>query len=222
MQRASGRTPFERAVATAMGSWLGAGGARYRRGGAEGPVDTVYLGVFRRDALAAAGGFDETLERNQDYELNWRLRAAGEAVWFDPGLAAGYRPRGSVAALARQYFDYGRWKRVVLRRHPASMRARQLAAPALVLALAAALGLAAWSGFAGEPRVAAAALAVPAGYAAALALGAARAARRDRIGAVRVAVALATMHLAWGAGFLGAARTVGGRRTTGRGPARGG
>ena len=211
MQRASGRTPFERAVAAAMGSWLGAGGARYRLGGAEGPVDTVYLGVFRRDAVATAGGFDETLERNQDYELNWRLRAGGETVWFDPGLAVSYRPRGSVAALARQYFDYGRWKRAVLRRHRASLRLRQVAAPALVLALAGALGLAAVSGWAGDAGLAVAALAAPAGYAAALALGAAHAARREGSGRVRVAVALATMHLAWGAGFLCGARSAGAR-----------
>ena len=212
MQRASGRTPFERAVAAAMGSWLGAGGSRYRVGGAAGPVDTVYLGVFRRDAVAAAGGFDEALERNQDYELNWRLRAAGETVWFDPELAVAYRPRGSVAALARQYFDYGRWKRAVLGRHPASARARQLAAPVLVLALAGALGAAAISGWAGEAGVAAAALAVPAGYAAVLALGAARAARREKSGPARVTLALATMHLAWGAGFLCGTRSGGGAK----------
>ena len=210
MQRASGHTPFERAVATGMGSWLGAGGARYRLGGAEGPVDTVYLGVFRRDAVAVAGGFDETLERNQDYELNWRLRAAGETVWFDPGLVAAYRPRGTVAALARQYFDYGRWKRAVLRRHPASVRRRQLAAPTLVLGLAGSLALAAVAGWAGAPGVAAAALAVPVGYAAALALGAARAARRDGSAPAGVVIALMTMHLAWGTGFLCGPRRGGG------------
>ena len=211
MLRACGRTPFERAVASAMGCWLGSGGARYRRGGAEGPVDTVFLGVFRREAVAAAGGFDEGLERNQDYELNWRLRAAGETVWFDPGLAVGYRPRGSVAALARQYFDFGRWKRVVLRRHPASVCPRQLAAPVLVLALGGALGLAAVSGWVGEADRAVGALALPAVYAMALALGSAHAAWRDRGGAGRVAVALGTMHLAWGAGFLWGGRPRGGR-----------
>ena len=96
---------------------LGSGGARYRSGGAAGPVDTVFLGVFRRAALTAAGGFDETLARNQDYELNWRLRRRGLTVWFEPGLAAAYTPRGSLRALARQYFDYGRFKRAMLRRH---------------------------------------------------------------------------------------------------------
>ena len=126
-----GCTPFERAVALATSTPLAAGAARYRIGGAEGPVDTVFPGVFRYEALQAVGGFDETLLRNEDYELNWRLRERGETVWFDPRLILEYRPRGSLRALARQYFEYGRWKRVMLARHPRSWRLRQLAAPAL-------------------------------------------------------------------------------------------
>ena len=116
-----GCTPFERAVALATSTPLAAGDARYRIGGAEGPVDTVFPGVFRYEALQAVGGFDETLLRNEDYELNWRLREGGETVWFDPRLILEYRPRGSLRALARQYFEYGRWKRVMLARHPRSM-----------------------------------------------------------------------------------------------------
>jgi succinoglycan biosynthesis protein ExoA len=88
-------TPFEEAVAAATTSWLGTGGASYRVGGEEGPVDTVYLGVFDRAAIEAVGLFDERLIRNQDYELNIRLRKAGGTVWFDPELSVGYRPRGS-------------------------------------------------------------------------------------------------------------------------------
>ncbi|KAA3637782.1 MAG: glycosyltransferase, partial [Armatimonadetes bacterium] len=105
-QMARGVTIFERAVAMAMRSPIGAGDARYRIGGRSGPVDTVYLGVFRRSALEAIGGFDETLERNQDYELNWRLRQAGGVVWFDSELAVEYRPRGNLATLWKQYFQY--------------------------------------------------------------------------------------------------------------------
>ena len=48
-------TPFEEAVAAATTSWLGTGGASYRVGGNEGPVDTVYLGVFDRAAIEASG-----------------------------------------------------------------------------------------------------------------------------------------------------------------------
>jgi GT2 family glycosyltransferase len=101
-----------------------------------GPVDTVYLGVFRRQALEAVGGYDPAFVRNQDAELNLRLRRAGYQVWFDPQLAVRYRPRGSVASLARQYREYGAYRRLTARRHPRSLAPRQLAAPAVVLGLA--------------------------------------------------------------------------------------
>ena len=125
-------TPFEEAVAAATTSWLGTGGASYRVGGREGSVDTVFLGVFDRDAIEAVGLFDERLTRNQDYELNIRLRKAGGTVWFDPELSVGYRPRGSWKALAKQYFEYGQWKAVVMRMHPESARLRQLVPPVAV------------------------------------------------------------------------------------------
>jgi succinoglycan biosynthesis protein ExoA len=76
VQDAKGETPFEEAVAAAMTSWLGTGGSRFHVGGAEGSVDTVYLGVFDRAAGDTVGWFDERLVRNQDYELNIRLRKA--------------------------------------------------------------------------------------------------------------------------------------------------
>ncbi len=190
IQQAVGETDFERAVAAAMTSRFGVGDAKFHYGGAAGPVDTVYLGVFRRAALERVGGFDETLERNQDYELNWRLRDTGGTVWFSPDLRVRYRPRGSVGSLARQYFEYGRWKREVLRRHPRSLRWRQLVPPAALLANAAGLLLC----VAGRRRW----LVVPAVYAAATTVAAAP----GGPGAARRAAAFATMHHAWGAGFL--------------------
>ena len=223
-QNPVGATFFGRAVALATTARLGAGDARYRLGGAEGPVDTVYLGVFRRDALEAAGGWDETLERNEDYELNWRLRARGGTVWFDPALAVDYRPRGSVAALGRQYYDYGRWKRVVLARHPRSLRLRQLAPPLLLAALAGSAVLAGagaivaagafgpapapWAGTAMLGLAAAA----PLGYAALL-LGASAAIglARRRPEAVLAPLAAAVIHLAWAAGFFAGAPAGTGR-----------
>lgn len=145
MQVPKPETAFERHVATVTTSWLGTGGARYRVGGVEGPVDTVYLGVFDRAAGAAVGWFDESLVRNQDYELNIRLREAGGVVWFDPELRVAYRPRNSWRSLARQYYHYGYWKAQVLRRYPRSVRMRQVvpvaALGAEVAALAAVVGL---------------------------------------------------------------------------------
>ena len=201
-----GTTAFERAVGLAMTTPLGAGDARYRLGGAEGPVDTVFLGVFRRAALEAVGGFDVTLDRNQDYELNWRLRERGETVWFDPRLKVEYHPRENFPALARQYFDYGRWKRVVLRRHPASLRWRQLAAPLLVSALAG-CGVLAVAALLAQPAVERTMLGIaafmPVAYLLVLAGGSTLAGvSRRSLAAVLMPLVLATMHLAWGVGFF--------------------
>ena len=199
-----GTTAFERAVGLAMTTPLGAGDARYRLGGAEGPVDTVFLGVFRRDALEKVGGFDAALKRNEDYELNWRLRQGGETVWFDPALKVEYRPRGSLAGLARQYFDYGRWKRVMLRCHPASLRGRQLAAPLLVAGLACS-GMLAVAALLVQPAALLFSLAAitPVAYLLVLAGGMAWVgARRHSLAAILMPLVLATMHLSWGAGFF--------------------
>lgn len=185
---------FARAVADAMRSPFGSGGATYRHVVEPGPADTVYLGAFRREALEQVGGFDETLRRNQDYELNWRLRQAGWIVWCDPGLGVAYRPRESPLALARQYASYGRWKRVMLLRHPRSLKLRQLAAPALVAALTASAAGAAATGSAWP-------LLVPAGYLTAVLITGGIAARSLRR-APPTAAALGIMHVSWGAGFL--------------------
>ncbi len=190
VQWANGSTPFERAVAAAMTSRAGTGGARFHVGGAEGAVDTVYLGVFRRQAVLDVGRFDERLTRNQDYELNIRLREAGGSIWFDPELRVAYTPRGSVRRLARQYFEYGQWKRAVLRLHPDSLKLRQVAPVVITVAVAAGtLGaiVTPWT------------LVLPLGYLGTVALAAVL---EDASNAPRIATALATMHLSWGAGFL--------------------
>jgi succinoglycan biosynthesis protein ExoA len=204
---------FRAAVAAAMNSPLGHGGAAYRGTGEAGgqhastltvrPVDTVYLGAYRREALQRAGGFDERFVTNQDAELNERLRRAGGTVLLDPALAVGYLPRASVAALARQFHSYGKGRRATARRHPGSLRARQLAAPILVAGLAAAAVVALVGIVLGAPPSALAPLGLAVGgYGSLLITGtllAGPAARRRRL---PVALALATMHLAWGAGFL--------------------
>ena len=130
---AIGKSVFERAVARAMRSPLGVGASRFHTGGSAGAVDTVYLGAFRKEALLAVGGFDERFIRAQDWELNFRLRSVGGLIYFDPRLVVTYRPRSTVSALARQYFDYGRWRRVVSRRHEGTINYRYLAPPFTVL-----------------------------------------------------------------------------------------
>ncbi|HSM44216.1 MAG TPA: glycosyltransferase family 2 protein, partial [Acidimicrobiia bacterium] len=190
MQVPVGETKREKAIAAAMSSPFGAGDARYRIGGEEGSVETVYLGVFRRDALERVGGFDESFIRNQDYELNHRLIESGETVWFDPELQVRYRPRGSLGSLARQYFEYGRAKRAFVRRHRGSLRWRQLAAPIVTVILLGALLVSIW-----VP----AALLLLLAYATALIVVGFTIRGRN---AIQIFAALATMHLSWGWGFL--------------------
>lgn len=129
LMAAEGRGLFERAVAAAMRSSLGVGPAKFHTGGSAGEVDTVYLGSFKRDALMAIGGFDEKFTRAQDWELNYRLRANGGKIYFDPRLAVTYRPRRSLKALAKQYFEYGRWRRAVSRTHSDTLNLRYLTPP---------------------------------------------------------------------------------------------
>jgi succinoglycan biosynthesis protein ExoA len=191
---AEGVTTFERAVAAAMTSRLGVGSAAFHTGGSAGPADTVYLGVFRREWLRRMGGYDPRFARAQDWELNHRIREAGGLVWFSPRLRVAYRPRPTLRTLARQYRDYGRWRRVVSREHQGTVNARYLAPPtALVLVAGGAL-----SGFVWAP-----AWALPAGYLAVTTVGGL--AMRGDLGwreRLLEPLVLPTMHLSWGWGFL--------------------
>ena len=192
VQEPRGRTPFERAAGRAMASRFGAGDARFHYGGPEGAVDTVYLGVFRRTAIEAVGLFDDSLVRNQDYELNWRLREAGGTVWFDPALRVGYRPRATLPALARQFHQYGRWKRVVLGRHPRSLRWRHLVAPTVAFGVLVCLVAGAlWTP----------ALVLPMAYLAGVVVASVVVGRRPGM-ALRLLSVYPAMHLGWGIGFL--------------------
>ncbi|MDW3217936.1 MAG: glycosyltransferase family 2 protein [Acidimicrobiales bacterium] len=196
IQRPVGDDGLQRVIAVGMCSPFGAGPARFRRDGYEGPTDTVYLGVFRRDALVAVGGFDETLDRNQDYELNTRLREAGGEVWLDPALVVTYRPRATFSQLASQYFQYGAWKRHVLRRNPRSLKPRQTVAPLLVIGLI----VSAVDLLRGRAR----GWLLPAAY-----TGSALLVARDnrpelprKTDRYLLMAVFATMHVAWGTGFL--------------------
>ena len=203
MQVPVGRTGWERVIAAAMASPFGAGDARHRVGGVAGPAETVYLGVFKRSTIERLGGFDETFERNQDYELNHRIRASGGVVWFDPELRVTYQPRSSLGALASQYFQYGQWKREFARRYSRSLRWRQMAPPVLVIAIAASIVVGIW-----WPPT----WVIPAGYLAVLlAVGLAHIPRLG-VAAFGIPLALGTMHFSWGLGFL-TGRPKRGRRT---------
>jgi GT2 family glycosyltransferase len=194
IQHSVGKGPLGEAIAAAMQSPVGSGGAFHRTGTTAGAVDTVYLGVFRRAALDDVGAFDTRFTRNQDYELNVRLRRAGWLVWFDPSLVVAYKPRPSLRRLARQYLEYGRWRRATMALHPGSWRLRQLALPVafVLFLLASFVGVVTGLPFVGPALLAAWLLVV-------LAAGIAGGGGANPL---FVAAAIATMHAAWTAGWL--------------------
>ncbi len=201
IMHAEGENDWERAVAAAMTSRIGVGNAAFHTGGEAGEAETVYLGVFRREVLEELGGYNEEFIRAQDWELNYRIRRSGRRIWFSPELLVSYRPRPSVRELAKQYRNYGRWRRVVARYHAGSINPRYLAPPAALVAIAAGVVAGAvltpWG------------LVVPAGYLAGIILGSLPAGKGLPAGArLRVPVALATMHMSWGWGFLTSPRRL--------------
>jgi succinoglycan biosynthesis protein ExoA len=205
---AEGVTPFEQAVAWAMTSPAGVGSARFHTGGQAGPADTVYLGVYRREALERAGGYDESYLRAEDWELNHRIRQGGGMIWFQPKLRVTYRPRATVTALAAQYFHYGRWRRVVSRQHAGTINLRYLTPPVTLLVIAAGL-VAGLIGAAAGPAWLALGFVIPAAYLAGiLAVTASAAPRLAGRVLARLPVALVTMHMSWGAGFLTSPRSL--------------
>jgi len=135
LMRTRGESYIGEAVAVAMSSPFGVGDSRFHYSEREQYVDTVYLGAFLRRVFDQVGFFDESLIRNQDYELNYRLRAAGGKIFLTPAIKSWYITRDSLPQLCKQYFQYGFWKVAVLRKHPSSIRLRQAVPPTFVLTL---------------------------------------------------------------------------------------
>jgi GT2 family glycosyltransferase len=155
------------------------------------------MGAFRREVFDRIGLFDETLVRNQDYELNYRLRAAGGRIFCTPAIKSRYHARSSLGSLWRQYFQYGFWKSRVIRLHPASTRWRHLAAPAFVAAVAGSAVLSVL-----EPGFAVILIATLAAYlAVSLAFSVTLAARHGWRYLWGLPVTYAVIHLSWGLGF---------------------
>jgi succinoglycan biosynthesis protein ExoA len=144
------------------------------------------------------GGYDQTLLANEDYEFNARIRASGGKIWLDPAIRSVYFARSSLVTLAQQYFRYGFWKLKMLRRYPGTLRWRQALPPVFVASLVVGLMLAwFWLFF---------------GWALALELlvyfgllglvGLQLAFKRKEFFLVfGLPLAIAVMHVAWGAGF---------------------
>jgi succinoglycan biosynthesis protein ExoA len=179
-----GHSRRQRGIAAAMRSRLGAGPARFHVGGPAGWVDTVYLGAYRRSDAQAVGRYAEDVGVNEDAEFAIRMTPRG-GVWFEPGIRSSYSPRESYRALLRQFYRYGRSRAATARRHPSSIRLRQLAAPALLLGLASR-----WR------------LQVAIVYGGVVGARAARELLEDAGSVPGFLIAMPIMHVSWGCGFF--------------------
>lgn len=199
-----GRGAWGRAIATVLSRPFGLGGARHRVGGAGGPVDHAFSPAYRRESVLAVGGFDESFLANEDFELDCRLRKGGGIVWLEDTAACSWQVRETPQALARQMWRYGFYKARTLRRHPDSLRLRQLAPPGLLLGLGAAAVV--------DRRRGAQ---LTAGYLLAAGGLGARAALQDGTSVPRAAAAVPLVHLSWGLGLLAGGVAEAARRDAG-------
>lgn len=204
---AAGRPGVQAAIARAYNSRFGLGGASYHDDDAieEGPAESAYLGIMDAAVLREIGGYDATLRRGEDWELNYRLRAAGHLVWFDPALRVRYWPRSSWGALVRQFWATGVWRGELVRRLGARNSLRYFAPPLFVLDLVLCIVLAPFlaTGLVhGWPAwVLSLVYLGPLLYLLLLAVAALRS-PGGALARLRVAYAIALMHLSWGSGFL--------------------
>lgn len=206
---AKGRGAFQRAVARAYMSPVGLGGPAYHSGDEAGEAESAYLGVFRREVFDVLGGFDPTLRRGQDWELNLRIRETGGRIWFDPHLQVTYWPRSTWKKIAQQFHATGIWRAELIRRYGAKNSLRYFAPPLLVIGLSAAVleALAQLTGTTKKwPRFLRRFTSLVYVPSVAYVVGLlAEAARNKDMGLRERAwyfVVLPTMHVCWGSGFL--------------------
>jgi succinoglycan biosynthesis protein ExoA len=124
-----GRSCFENAVGWVSDTRIGSGGSAHRGGRRSGFVDHGHHAAFRMPAFMDTGGYDESFRQNEDAEFDNRLTARGGRVFLDAGIRIGYHPRGDFRGLWRQYFNYGFGRSRTARRHPHTVRMRQLVVP---------------------------------------------------------------------------------------------
>lgn len=199
--RAKAKTFTQEVIAEAYNSVYSVGGAKFHDIEFEGWVDTVPYGCWKRESFERFGLFDEQLVRNQDDEHNLRICKQGGKIWLSREIISWYYPRKTLLALWKQYFQYGYWKVVILKKHKLPASWRHLV-PAVFVAVVVILGIASLL-----TVVAAAGFLIVIGtYIVFLIAGSFAIVFRKR--AVRfllmLPVVLAVFHLSYGIGFLAA------------------
>lgn len=103
------------AFSLVMSHPFGVGMSRFRTQTPTEPieVDTVPFGCFKKTIFDKIGLYDEDLIRNQDDELNARLRNNGGKIFLIPDIKIKYHARDSFNKLMLMFFQYGLYKPLV-------------------------------------------------------------------------------------------------------------
>ena len=131
--RVASRSIFQRAVGIAICSRFAIGGSRVHQEDYRGETDSVTFGAWRRRVFKKTGGFDTRLVRNQDDEFHYRAKSLGFRLFQEPDIRLFYYPRDSPGGLFRQYFEYGKYKPLVLAKVKSEIKLRHLIPSGFVL-----------------------------------------------------------------------------------------
>ncbi|MDI9502153.1 MAG: glycosyltransferase family 2 protein [Bacillota bacterium] len=118
------RTKTGRTIAKVLSSRFGVGDSEFRTTGRGGYVDTVPFGAFPRELFDRIGYYDERLTRNQDNELNFRIRKNGGKILLSPDIRFQYFGRDTVHSLLKMARQNGYWNVITMQLMPGSMGIR--------------------------------------------------------------------------------------------------
>lgn len=127
------------AIAKMLSSKFGVGNSQFRTNGDSGYVDTVPFGAFKREVFSKYGGYDERLVRNEDNEMNFRIRKNGGKIYLSNDIHLSYYCRDSIKGISTMARKNGMWNVITMKLYPGSMGLRHFIPFAFVLSI---LGLA--------------------------------------------------------------------------------
>lgn len=123
------------AIAKMLSSKFGVGNSKFRTNGESGYVDTVPFGAFRREVFSQYGGYDERLVRNQDNEMNFRIRKNGGKIYLSNDIRFSYYCRDTVKGISAMARKNGMWNIITMKLCPGSMGLRHFIPFLFVLSL---------------------------------------------------------------------------------------
>lgn len=122
-------------IAKMLSSRFGVGNSEFRINGRSGYVDTVPFGAFRREVFAKYGGYDERLIRNQDNEMNYRIRKNGGKIYLADDIHLSYYCRDSVQGISNMAMKNGMWNVITMKLCPGAMGLRHFIPLMFVLSI---------------------------------------------------------------------------------------